>query len=297
MSEAAEVEPGRHHIGQAVDLAGAKRHVRRVVEASGSSFFTAMRILAKPRREAMFAIYAFCREVDDIADRDGPLEDKRRDLAAWREEIDRLYQGRPRRPTAIALLPAVEAFDLPRAEFLALLDGMEMDAREAMVGPPMEELLLYCRRVAGAVGLLSIPVFGDASPRAQELAVAEGEALQLTNILRDLAEDAERGRLYLPAELLAEHGLEGLSPQEVLAHPGLPLVCRSLAEIARQRFAESRRLLNQCDRRRLRPAVLMLEVYSLILQRLEAAGWQRPGERVSLPKVLKLWLVLRYGFF
>lgn len=149
----------------------------------------------------------------------------------------------------------------------------------------------------GAVGLLSIPVFGDASPQAQELAIAEGEALQLTNILRDLAEDAERGRLYLPAELLAKRGINGLSPPEVLAHPGLPLVCRELAAIARQRFTESRRLLSRCDRRRLRPAVLMLEVYSRILQRLEAGGWQRPGERVSLPKALKLWLVLRHGFF
>ena len=295
MTESVQVQADPGPGAAASELAHAKDHARRVVEASGTSFFWGMRILPKPRREAMYAIYAFCREVDDIADRDGPIEQKRADLAAWRQEIETLYAGRPSLPTSLALLPAIEAFDLPKAEFLAVLDGMEMDAREAMVAPAMDDLLLYCRRVAGAVGMLSIHAFGDTRPAARDLAVAEGEALQLTNILRDLAEDAERGRLYLPAELLDSHGMSGLAPSQVLKHPELPALCRSLAARAGARFSEARDLLAQCDRQRLRPATLMLEAYSAILARLVAADWRDPLQRVSLPKAQKLWLVLRYG--
>jgi squalene synthase HpnD len=272
-----------------------RAHVRRIVEGSGSSFYWAMRLLPPERREAMFAIYAFCREVDDIADGVAPPDQRCRDLEAWREEIERLYRGAPTRPTTQALLAPLTDYDLPKAEFLAILDGMAMDAREEMRAPPMEELLLYCRRVAGAVGVLSVHAFGAADARAQELAVAEGEALQLTNILRDLAEDAERERLYLPRELLQEAGLAALSPGELLDHPQLPQVCFALAELAEERFTRARALLAGCDRKALRPAAMMLEAYGRVLARLKQQGWRDPHERVTLPRLEKLWVVLRHG--
>ena len=275
--------------------ADARAYVLRVVSASRSSFFWAMRLLPKPRREAMYAIYAFCREVDDIADRDGPPAGKRQDLAAWRREIDALYAGRPSHPITLALAGDIIRYGLPKDEFHAVIDGMAMDAEEAMMAPSMEELLLYCRRVAGAVGMLSVHVFGDSSSAALNLAVIQGEALQLTNILRDLAEDARRERLYLPRELLADSQLVGLTPKEVVADHRLASVCRPLAATAQERFETARGLIAQCDRRALRPARVMLEAYARILQRLRAADWADPSQRITAPKPERLWVALRYG--
>ena len=273
----------------------ARDHVHAVVKRSGSSFLWGMRVLPKPRREAMYAIYAFCREVDDVADEPGDRDEKLAELAAWRAEIDRLYAGRPGRPTTRALLGPVREFDLPKEEFLALIDGMEMDAREAMVAPSLADLESYCRRVAGAVGMLSIRAFGAEGPAARELAVVLGEALQVTNILRDLPEDAARGRLYLPRELLERHGIAARDPERVLAHPALAEVCAELGAMARRRFARARELLSACDRRSVRPCALMMEVYGRLLERLEIRGWDKPEEAVRVSRLEKAWIVLRHG--
>jgi phytoene synthase len=254
-----------------------------------------MRVLPKARREAMFAIYALCREVDDVADGPGDPETKLARLEEWRAELARLYEGRPTRPTTRALAGPVAAFGLPREEFLAVIDGMEMDAREAMVAPSLEDFALYCRRVAGAVGMLSIHAFGAKEPHAREIAVALGEARQITNILRDLAEDAARGRLYLPREMLDAHGVATREPEAVLDHPGLALASAELAARARARFQRTRELIACCDPRPLKPCLLMMQVYERILARLEARGWQRPRVPVRLSKAEKLWIALRYG--
>lgn len=277
--------------------AAARAHVQAVVNRSRTSFLAGMRVLPRPRREAMYAIYAFCREVDDIADEPGLLEAKLAALAQWRQEIERLYDGRPTRPTAQALLGPVAAYRLPKAEFLAVIDGMEMDARGPIRAPDRATLTLYCRRVAGAVGQLSIRAFGAEGPAAERLAVALGEALQLTNILRDLAEDAADGRLYLPAEALQAAGIEGSDPAAALADPRLPAVLEQVAAWAEERFAESRALIRQLPRRTIRPAVLMQEVYWRILQRLKARGLGVLAPRVSLSTGEKLWVLLRYGVF
>ena len=272
-----------------------RSHVQDVVARSGSSFTAGMRVLPKARREAMYAIYAFCREVDDVADEGGTRDEKLAQLIEWRAEIDRLYAGRPTRPTTRALARPVADYELPKEEFLALIDGMEMDAREAMVAPSWEELTLYCRRVAGAVGMLSIHAFGAREPAARDLAVVLGEGLQLTNILRDLDEDAAEGRLYLPREALDAAGIADRAPDAVMAHPALPEVCRRLAERAEANFARTEVLLGQCHRRALRPCILMMEVYRRILARLRARGWERPRGPVGLAKPEKLWIVLRHG--
>ncbi len=277
------------------DLEAARAHARQVVEESATSFLWGMRILPEERRRGMFAIYAFCREVDDIADEEGPDDEKHARLAAWREEIERLYAGHPTYPTALALLEPVRSFALPRQEFIALIEGMQMDVGEGLNGPSLKDLQCYCRRVAGAVGMLSIKVFGALEREAEELAVALGEALQLTNILRDIAEDAERGRLYLPRELLDKHGIASRDPAEVLRHPALPTVAAELARTARERFDRSRALIAHCDRQHLKPAILMMEVYDRILQRLEARGWDKPEVPVKVPKLEKLWIAFRHG--
>ncbi|MDH3792197.1 MAG: presqualene diphosphate synthase HpnD [Rhodospirillales bacterium] len=273
----------------------ATHHVHEVVRRSGTSFLWGMRVLPKARREAMFAIYAFCREVDDVADGPDAPAAKLASLEEWRAEIARLYDGRPTRPTTRALAGPVAAYGLPREEFLAVIDGMEMDARAAVVAPSLEDFALYCRRVAGAVGMLSIHAFGAEEPHAREIAVALGEALQITNILRDLAEDAAEGRLYLPRELLEAHGITARDPQAVLDHPGLASASAELAARARARFQRTRELIGSCDPRPLKPCLLMMQVYERILARLEARGWHRPRIPVRVSKAEKLWIALRYG--
>ena len=275
----------------------AKAHVRAVTVASGSSFYWAMRLLPAARREAMFAIYAFCREVDDIADDAGLPDDKRRRLDLWRGEIDALYAGTPERLTARALIEPTRRFGLRREDFLAVIDGMEMDLGDGLKAPRLEELELYCHRVAGAVGLLSIRAFGDGGPRAQAFALALGTALQLTNILRDMVEDAERDRLYLPRELLDEAGIEVAAPREVLRHAAIPTVCTALARIARQKFDEAQSALAGCDRRALRPGVAMMMHYRRLLAALERRGWTRLEVPVRISRPEKLLIALRHLVF
>jgi len=275
--------------------AEALAHVRAVANRSGSSFLWGMRLLPRARREAMYAVYAFCREVDDIADEGGSPEEKRQGLAVWREEIERLYDGRPGRPTTLALLGPVRDYRLPKEEFLAVIDGMEMDAREDIRAPALADFRLYCRRVAGAVGVLSVHVFGAEEPEARVLALAEGDALQFTNILRDLFEDAERGRLYLPRELLQGCGIEATDPMTVLRDPRVAGACRDLADMAEQRFAEAAALMSRCARGPMRPARIMLAVYRRLLERLQQRGWDDLQREVRLSKPEKLWVALRHG--
>jgi squalene synthase HpnD len=274
----------------------AEAHVRDVVIGSGTSFYWGMRMLPLAKRKAMYAIYAFCREVDDIADGDAPVGAKLCELGDWRREVDALYAGgRPERATALALIEPVARFDLPAGEFHAMIDGMEMDAGGKMQAPPLAELIRYCRCVAGAVGLLSIRVFGDHSEEVRCGALALGEALQLTNILRDLSEDAARGRLYLPKELLAQHRVRANEPIETLRDPGLPAVCDTVAARAEARFADAERHFDHGDRHALRPALIMMHVYRRTLTRLIARGWYRLEAPVRLTRPERLWLALRYG--
>jgi phytoene synthase len=282
-------------VGAPSELAASQEHVRAVVADSGTSFYWGMRLLPAAKREAMFAIYAFCREVDDIADSDASPASKRAELALWRAEVEALYAGRPSRPTSLALVAPIERFELPRAEFDAMIDGMEMDASEAMRAPPMAELERYCRCVAGAVGVLSVRVFGARAPDRDAGALALGDALQLTNILRDLAEDASFGRLYLPCELLGRHGIASDDPAEVLRDPALPAVCRELAAHAARRFDAADRWLAREDRHEMRPALIMRGVYRRTLERLIAKDWQQLDPPVRLGKAERLWVAIRHG--
>ncbi|MFO1153460.1 MAG: presqualene diphosphate synthase HpnD [Rhodospirillales bacterium] len=271
-------------------------HVEAAVRQSGTSFYWAMRLLPPAKRQAMFAVYAFCREVDDIADDERPLDAKGRDLALWRDEIAALYAGRPQQPVSRAIAPCIEAFQLRQEDFLAVVDGMEMDADPHVRMGDMAELRLYCDRVACAVGRMSVRVFGVPQPQGDRLAAAEGEALQLTNILRDLKEDALRGRLYLPGDLLAAAGIDHLAdPEQVLADPRIVGICENLADLAGRRFSEAATVLAACDRRQVRPAIIMMEVYRRTLVRLVRRGWQRWAEPVSVPSGEKLWVALRHG--
>ena len=278
----------------AISLDSARRHASETVKQSGTSFAAGMRILSKPRRDAMYAIYAFCREVDDIADEGGTREEKLAGLTAWREEIDRIFDGNPKFPTGVALREAVEAFDLPKDEFFAMIEGMETDANGPVIAPSMKELLHYTRCVAGSVGMLSMPAFGaPKNPTADHFALSLGDALQLTNILRDVAEDAEIGRLYLPRELLEKYGAP-LSPDEIMTSPALPKVAEELGAMAAQKFADARAALKDLDWRVLRPALLMMGIYETYLTKMQARGWDRIGEPLTIPKSQKMAIAARW---
>jgi phytoene synthase len=285
------------NVGAISDDTALRETIRRRVEAAGTSFYWAMRLLPRERRDGMYAIYAFCREVDDIADEaDTPPDRKIIALNAWRSEIDALYGARPpQRLVGRALRDPVALYGLRREDFDAVIDGMAMDAAEDIRAPDLAMLDLYCSRVAAAVGHLSVHVFGDPSPDAHAVADSLGRALQLTNILRDIDEDARRGRLYLPREILERHGIRAVEPLDVLRHPALPAACRDVAAMARGHFDEARRAMARCSRRAMRPAATMGAFYRAMLDALIRSEWRDPSRRVSLSKRRKLGLVLRHG--
>ncbi|WP_448582965.1 squalene/phytoene synthase family protein [Thermaurantiacus sp.] len=261
---------------------------RAITKASGTSFGPGMAILPRARREAMHAVYAFCRMVDDIADGPFARADKHAALAAWRREIRALYAGNPASGIGHALLPGVRAFALPQAEFDLLIEGMAMDADGPIVAPLRATLKRYTRRVAGAVGALSIRIFGAfMGPISDRFALALGDAFQLTNILRDIEADAAIGRLYLPADLLEAHGIP-MDPARVAGHPALPALARELGAEARACYDEARRLAPAHSRLRLAPALVMMGAYEAYLDRMEALAWARPLPQPLLGKRQKL---------
>lgn len=262
--------------------------------ASGSSFYAAMRILPRPKREGMFEIYSFCRAVDDIADDPGPRDPRRSQLQHWRDRINNLYTGTP--PLALrGLARAIREFDLRQEDFLSVIDGMEMDIVGDIRAPDLATLDLYCDRVASAVGRLSVRIFGMEPADGLALAHHLGRALQLTNILRDLDEDAGIGRLYLPAEALREAGIATTDPASAISHRAIEKACRPVIEMARSHFAEADKIMARSPRRIVRAPKVMAEAYKSILDRLMARGWSAPRDAVRVPRWLLLWIILRHA--
>jgi phytoene synthase len=260
--------------------------------ASGSSFYRGMRILPRAEREAMFEIYSFCRAVDDIADDPGPREPRRGRLQAWRADIDAIYAGSPPPPLA-GLAQAVQQFNLRREDFMAVIDGMAMDVEADIRAPDRATLDLYCDRVACAVGRLSVRVFGMAPDAGLALAHHLGCALQLTNILRDLDEDAAMGRLYLPREALRDAGIISTDPATVLANPMLGVVCDTVVELAREHFREAHAIMARSPRRTVRAPRIMGDAYRAILDKLVARGFAPPRAPVRHSKLRLLFIVAR----
>jgi phytoene synthase len=262
--------------------------------ASGSSFYAAMRILPVEQREAMFQIYSFCRQVDDIADSDGPREARLAEIDQWRRDIDALYAGNP--PARVKdYVGPVKQFGLKREDFIAIIDGMEMDIPADIRAPDEKTLDLYCDRVASAVGRLSVRVFGLPENDGILLAHHLGRALQLTNILRDIDEDAGIGRLYLPREALDAAGITSSDPLAVAADPNVPKVCAPLIAQAREHFARSDEIMARNPRRTVRAPRIMSKYYHTILDRLVARGFAPPRQPVKLSKAAKMLILLRYA--
>jgi presqualene diphosphate synthase len=271
--------------------------VLSIVQRSGTSFYWAMRILPPQKRDAMFAIYAFCREVDDIADGTEKPETKLLKLQIWRDEIEALYNSAPNNLITRALVKPLDVYQLAKEDFIAVIDGMETDATDQLRLQDMSALVLYCDQVACAVGRLSNAVFGLDRGKSVELAKYLGEALQLTNILRDVQEDAERNHVYLPKDLLTKHGISGESVSDILQHPGIEQVCAELAERARQDYLQAHSIIAKCDATLIRPAIIMMKIYHRLFILLERRGWQRMDIPIKVSKAWKLWLAARILVF
>jgi len=262
--------------------------------ASGSSFYNAMRILPKAQRDAMFEIYSFCRKVDDIADSPGPRDKRVEQLKLWRSDIDAIY-NRSSVTRARGLAKIVKEFGLKREDFIAVIDGMEMDCVADIRAPDWNKLDGYCDRVASAVGRLSVRIFGMEEKAGIALAYHLGRALQLTNILRDIDEDAQIGRLYLPREALQRATIFNPNPLEVINHARIGEVCAEVMARAEEHYVEADRIMKKCPRRAVKAPRIMGAAYHTILRKLKKRGFTAPREPVKLSKAYLLLTIMRYA--
>ena len=271
------------------------QHSRAITRKSASNLALAFVLLPRPKRDAMSALYAFCREVDDVADEETvPAETRREQLAAWREDIRRACEkGSPQLPVIRELQPVIREFHLPFASFDDIIKGCEMDLAHSRY-EDFAGLGLYCYRVASAVGLLSIRIFGFQNPQCHDYATHLGHALQLTNILRDVREDAGRGRIYLPLDELKKFNVTEDEILRGVYSSRYRELAASVAAKAREHYRLARELLPPEDRRAMVAAELMGSVYWQLLRKLEARQFNVFGEqRVRLHKAQKLGLIFR----
>ena len=264
-------------------------YCRQKTAQSGSSFYYSFLFLPPERRRAITALYTFCREVDHVVDEVSDPGVARAKLAWWRREVAAVYGGTPQHPVAQALQPVVAAYALPQAHFQSVIDGMEMDLDHRGYAD-WADLERYCHRVAGVVGLMSAEIFGRTQPETLAYARDLGIAFQLTNIVRDVGEDARRGRIYLPQDALARHGV---APSALLRRDGgdaFRALMRDEIARARQWYDRAQRALPAADRRAQRPGLIMAAIYRRLLDTIERDPVAVLQRRVALTPLAKLWL-------
>jgi phytoene synthase len=270
---------------------GFREYCSQLTRKSRSNFYYSFLFLSKEKREAMYAVYAFCRSVDDVADGSAPVPEKQALLEEWRRELDRCYDGNPRHPITVKLARSIQSFPIPKEHFEELITGVEMDLIHSRY-PTFRELYEYCYRVAGVVGLMCIEIFGYRNPKAKDYAVNLGVALQLTNIMRDLKVDAERGRIYLPQDELARFGYHEDELLRGAYTPAFFALMRFAGSRARQYFHNARQLLAAEDRRSLFAAEIMGSIYYRLLDAIEASGYRVFDRTITLPTSHKALIAL-----
>lgn len=262
------------------------------VAESGSNLTAAFKILDPERRAAINALYAFCREVDDVVDECSEPQLAAIKLSWWKTELDRLFEGRPQHPVTSSLLDRIGQYALPEEPFREIIAGVEMDLTQNRYAT-WADLDLYCDRVAGAVGLLSARIFGPVSPATLDYALTLGRALQYTNIIRDVGDDARKGRIYLPAEAMQEAGVDAASILRFENTPALSLLLTDMARRAHALYDQAMTALPETERRAQRPGLMMAAVYRDLLRLLESESFQIMHQRISVAPARKLWLAWR----
>ena len=266
-----------------------EQYCQNKAASSGSSFYYSFLFLPTEQRQAIIALYAFCREVDDVVDECTDEQIARTKLEWWRKEIHQLYEGEPNHPVCKALQPAIERYSLPVEHFIEIIDGMQMDL-EYNAYPTFKELSLYCHRVASIVGLMSIEIFGYQDRNTRKYAHDLGMAFQLTNILRDVREDAERGRIYLPLDELEKFSV---TPEEILSlknTENMKKLFAFQAERAKEYYQRAFENLSDGDRYTQLSGVIMSAIYETTLEEIERDGYQVMAHRIRLTPLRKLWI-------
>lgn len=276
-------------------LSGAAAYTRKLTEKSRSNFYYAFLFLPDERREALYAVYAYCRLVDDVVDEEAPPEKKRAGIAQWRALLDEIYAGpsapAPAHPAAAKLKWAVERFPIRREDMEGIIDGCEMDIDKARY-ETWDELRTYCYRVASCVGLMCIEIFGHSSEKARRYAVDLGIALQLTNILRDVVEDAQRGRIYVPLEDLRTFGVEPESLIRGESSPNAKRLLRHLANRSRAHYLSARAAIGPDEKRRLVIAEIMGDIYYALLQEIERRDFDIFHGKIEVTRARKMAIAL-----
>jgi phytoene synthase len=257
--------------------------------ASGSSFYYSFLFLPPERRRAITALYAFCREVDDVVDEVTDPTLARTKLAWWRTEVSAVFAGTPRHPVALALQPVVAQFRLPEEHFQTVIDGMTMDLERNRY-LDFTELERYCHCVAGVVGLMSAEIFGYVNPSTRRYARDLGISFQLTNIIRDVGEDARRGRIYLPQDELAAHGVTATAILKGESSDALTALMKDQVARARRWYAQAFDALPAEDRAAQRPGIIMASIYRTLLDEIERDGYHVLDRRIALTPLRKLWI-------
>lgn len=273
-------------------------NINHIVKKSESSFFWSMRLLPKAKREAMYTIYAFCRHIDDIVDGDLPIKEKQELLAAWREEIDNIYDKKaPATEIGRKIYKNCMRFKLPKEEFLRLIESISMDLPKPMQAPKLNDFLKYCRGVAGVPGSLSLRIFGCKDENLiEELATSLGNALQITNILRDVKEDAQANRLYIPKEYLKKAEISSKKPGEVLVDKNLSVAREELAKLAADDYAKANQVIQFLDKKTARPVKAIAAIYKKYFDIMQNRGWEIVSPKPQISKFNKLSLALRAYF-
>jgi phytoene synthase len=260
--------------------------------ASGSSFYYSFMFLPPDKRRAITALYAFCREVDDVVDECSDENVARTSLNWWRGEVSAIYGGKPQHPVALALVPLVKTFNMSQAHLLEIIDGMEMDLVQHTYAD-FKSLQLYCYRVASVVGLLAAEIFGYSDRKTLEYAHDLGIAFQLTNIIRDVGEDARRGRIYLPLDELAQFGVHTGDLLDAKEKEGFQQLMQFQVERAQRYYQQAFDLLPKADRKTQRTGLIMAAIYRATLEEVVASGCHVLKERISLTPLRKLWLAYK----
>lgn len=266
-----------------------EQYCQQKAAQSGSSFYYSFLFLPPVQRRAITALYAFCREVDDVVDETAEQSVARTKLEWWRGEIGRLFSGKPQHPVTRALAPAIETFNLPQEHFQEIIDGMEMDLDYDSY-PTFRELSLYCHRVASVVGLMAVEIFGYHDRATLKYAHNLGMAFQLTNILRDVQEDVQRGRLYIPLDELAQHGVKPEDLQHGSSSDNLRALFAAQAKRARYYYQQAFDQLPDSDRYAQRSGIIMATIYLATLDAIEQDSYHVLERRVSLTPLRKFWL-------
>jgi phytoene synthase len=256
---------------------------------SGSSFYYSFLFLPPERRRAITALYAFCREVDDTVDEATDQSVARIKLAWWRNEVAQMYAATPTHPVMLALRPHLQAYDLRQEHLLAIIDGMEMDLDQSRY-LDYPNLKKYCWHVAGVVGILSASIFGVTNPQTLRYAETLGLAFQLTNIIRDVGEDARKGRIYLPIDELQQFNVTAADLLNARHSDKFEALMKFQAERAQRLYEEAFALLPREDRRAQRPGLMMAAIYRTLLDEIERDGFHVLNQKISLTPLRKLWL-------